>query len=324
MDPIERFARAQEAVLERCGLEAEPRMVTLPSIGEAQVLAAGSGPPLLFVIGGGAPGALWAPLAAALPGYRRLIVDRPAFGLTRAVPHRREGMRTLARTFLTEALDALQLERTVVIANSMGAWWATQLALAAPERVEAMVHVGCPALLLDTSAPPPMRLIGLRGVGTPLVRLQGSSTKAARRTFAMMRDPLGDDPRGQALAELMACTAGLPDYARTWADLLHAFIRPRGARPGMSITTTDLARLELPLRYVWGSADPFGGPEVGRRAARAAPDAELVEVPGGHVPWVRDPDAVAEPIRGFLERHGLASQRSIPAERGDREAPAER
>lgn len=57
-------------------------------------------------------------------------------------------MRSLAQAFLGECLDALQLDRTAIVANSMGAWWSTQLALAAPQRVRAMVHVGCPALLL--------------------------------------------------------------------------------------------------------------------------------------------------------------------------------
>lgn len=310
MDPIARFEQAQQAVLAAYDIDAERRFVDVPCVGQAQVLETGEGPPLLFVIGGGAPGALWAPLVAKLGGYRRIVVDRPGFGLTDTVPQQRDGLRALARTFLRQTLDALGLDTVTIVANSMGAWWSTQLALAHPERVRAMAHIGCPALLLGTSAPAPMRLLGVRGLGRLLIRLQPASAKTARRTFAMMGDPLGEDAGGRALTELMVRLAQLPAYADAWADLLHAVVRPRGQRPAMAITEAELRLLDLPLLYVWGDRDPFGDQDVGRAAAAIAPRARFVAVAGGHVPWVGAPEAVATPIRGLLTAHVPGARRA--------------
>lgn len=199
-------------------------------MGRTHVLEAGEGPPVVFAIGGGGPGAMWAPLAA-------------------------------------------------------------------PQRVRAMVHVGCPALRLDTSAPTLMRLIGVRGLGKALVHLQGASPESARKTCRMMGDPLDDGPVGRELADVMARMAQLPGYADAWRELLAAFVRLRGQRPGMALSADDLRQLTMPLLYVWGDRDPFGSRERGRRAAQIAPDAGFVGIAGGHVPWLSDTEAVAAPIR---------------------------
>lgn len=122
--------------------------------------------------------------------------------------------------------------------------------------------------------------------------------------MAQMGERLGDAEPDQAVVELMRATQALPDYAPAWVELLHAFIRLRGQQPGMAITTDDLRRLEMPLLYVWGPRDPFGAQDVGRRAAAIASEAELAEVPHGHIPWLSDPDAVAAPVRRFLAAVG--------------------
>lgn len=309
MDATERFERAQAAVLAANGLDAEQVWVDTRSAGRTHVLEVGSGPPVVFVIGGGAPAVMWAPLVAELSGYRCLLVDRPGFGLTDNMSHRREGLRARAAEFLRETLDGLELDAVPVVANSMGAWWSTQLALREPARVRSMVHIGCPALLLDTSAPLPMRFVGVRGLGRLMVRLQPASPATARQTFAMMGDPLDDAAGARAMADLMVATMQQPAYVEAWSDLLHAYLRPRGQRPGMAIGEAELRRLDLPLLYVWGRRDPFGGPEVGRRAAAVAPRGHLVEVADGHVPWISDPVAVAAPIREHLLAHASEPQR---------------
>ena len=299
-DPLECYAQTERRLLAAHGLEAITRDLPLASTGSAHVIEVGDGPPLVFVQGGGAPGAGWAALLAELDGYRRVAVDRPGFGLTPTVPHRRTTLRGLAVTFLAEVLDALGLDTAVLVANSMGSWWTTRFAQAHPDRVEALIHVGCPALLLDTSAPVPMRLVGVRGLGRLLVAAQRPSPRAARFQLRMSGETLGDRPADHALIDLLVAMQRLPDHDTTWHDLLHAVIGPRGARPGMPITADELRRLDLPALFVWGQKDTFGSPEVGQRAAGLLPDAELIVIPHGHVPWVTDAAAVARPILEWL------------------------
>lgn len=321
MGAVERFEAAQQQALAVHGVEAEHRFEQLRSVGRTHILEVGEGPPLLFVIGGGAPGAMWAPLLAELPGYRCIVVDRPGFGLTENIPHRRADLHEVAHRFLADVLDACGHDAVGVVANSMGAWWSTQLALAEPDRVSAMVHIGCPALLLDTSAPLPMRFIGVRGLGRLMLKAQGASDDVSRQSYEMMGDPVDESPSGVAMTELMTATGKLPDYVEAWAGLLGAFIRPRGPRPGMSITPAMLRRLEMPLLYVWGARDPFGDQEVGRRAASIVPDGRYVPVEQGHVPWITDAEDVAAPVRDFLA--GEYEQPATPNEVDGMEAREE-
>ncbi|MFP5309857.1 MAG: alpha/beta fold hydrolase [Actinomycetes bacterium] len=304
LDPVARYARAERQLLDAYGLDATVRDLPVASIGRTHVIEVGEGTPLVFVQGGGAPGAAWAGLLAGLDGYRRIAVDRPGFGLTPNVPHRRDTLRELAATFLGEVLDALGLDTAVLVANSMGSWWTTRFAQAHPERVDALVHVGCPALLLDSSAPPPMRLLGVRGLGRLLVAVQRPSRRAARFQLRMSGETLGEGVADLALLDVLVAMQHLPDHDAAWHELLHSVIGPRGARPGLSITADDLRQLDLPTLFVWGENDTFGQPEVGQRATGFAPDAELVVIPHGHVPWVTDPEAVARPIIAWLaDRH---------------------
>src|SRR5688500_16952920 len=89
-DPRRReFQAAQAQVLARYGVEAESRLFEVPELeGQAHVLVAGDGAPVVMLNGVGTPAAMWAPLIAHLEGYKLHAVDLPAYGLTD--PPRRE------------------------------------------------------------------------------------------------------------------------------------------------------------------------------------------------------------------------------------------
>ena len=294
------YAAAERRLLAAHALRADVRDVRTPTGPVHLVDLDGDGPPLLFVSGGGATGATWSPLLAQLPGHRRIAVDRPGFGLTPAVDLRRTPLRDVATTFLAGVMDALDLPSAVVVANSMGSWWAARFAQAHPERVAGTVHIGCPALLLDTSAPVPMRLMGVRGLGRLMTGMQPPSPRGARLQLRMSGDPLGASAADDAMADVLVAMQRMPGHTRAWLDLLHATVGPRGARPGMGLTEDDLSGMSSPTLFVWGEKDTFGSPDVGRRAVRTMPDATIVTVPHGHAPWVSDAAAVARPIREWL------------------------
>jgi pimeloyl-ACP methyl ester carboxylesterase len=80
-------------------------------------------------------------------------------------------------------------------------------------------------------------------------------------------------------------------------------LRLRGSRREVELTAEQMSRLRVPVQLVWGETDPFGSPEVGRRAAEVIPGAELHVVPGGHAPWLRQAERIAELVAPFLRRH---------------------
>ncbi len=298
------FIQSQTDLLRRCGVGAASEFVDVPAInGRAHVLVAGEGPPLVMVIGGGAPAAMWAPLIPHIDGFTVYAVDRPGFGLTDTVPHTTAGLRSLAVGFLSQVLDGLGLERPVFVANSMGSLWTIWLALDEPDRVEAMTHIGCPAVILGTFAPFPMRLLAVPGLGRLMMGLQPPSPRQADQVFTMMKEDLSEWPE---LRQLMVACETLPDYAPSWLQLIRAVGTVRGARPEIALTEPELADVTQPVQLIWGNQDPFGRPEVGQRAAEIIPDAEIKVIPGGHTPWLGQAERIGQLATPFLRKHATA------------------
>lgn len=303
MIAVDEFKAAQERLLHRYGVDATSVFIDAAAVeGPVHVLRSGTGPPVVMVPGFADPAAMWAPLMAELEGFTLYAVDRPCFGLTGSAEHNTATFRTLAVTFLAQVLDALELEQPLFIGNSIGSLWSTWLALERPDRVAAMVHVGCPAFWLGTSAPLPLRLLSVPLVGRLLM---GTSPPSPRQVEAFGRQMAGEDlSQLPELRDLLVTAQNLPGAQTSTLGLLRAVVRMNGARPEVALTAEQLSQIRQPVLMIWGSRDRFGGPGVGEEAARSIPDAELSVIPeAGHVPWVGRPGAVAALTAPFLRRH---------------------
>lgn len=266
----------------------------------ARVLESGDerAPPVLFVHGGGAFGALWAPLAAALPGRRHVMPDRPGFGLSELVPLDGVDFRKHAVSFLASTMDALGLGTVDVVGNSMGGLWSLWLALDRPERVRSLSLLGAPAMTGGGSAPMPMRLLGKPVIGALMMKLEPPSPKQVRVLWQRM----GHDPDAlpAVIHDAMLAAERVPTYAPAWRALLGRVLTLRGPAPDVALADAELARLRMPVRYVWGERDTFGDPALAQRVARATNDAPLTVAGRGHLPWLDDAAACAHAITPAL------------------------
>lgn len=287
----EEFEAAERRLFKEVGLDFRVRWIDIPSLGiKARVLEAGEGKPLVLVHGGAAFAANWAQLMSRLTDRRLLAVDRPGFGLTPYVDHRR-GLHQMAVTFLADALDGLGLERTDFVVNSMGGLWTLWFALEQPGRVETMSQLGSPALVEGTMPPIPMRLLSVPGLNRVVYRLPSPPVLKL-----MGQDP-AKTPR--TLTEAFEAARKMPDFERAWLTLLEACLSVGGIR--VPFTAAELARVTTPTLLIWGKRDPFGGLDVARGVAAALPNSRLVELPDeGHLPWVGDPDRCAAEVEAFL------------------------
>lgn len=231
-------------------------------------------------------------------------IDRPGCGLTDGALPTMSTVRQQSVAFLEQALDGLGLECPAFLASSVGSLWSIWLALDRPQRVAAAVHVGTPALILETSAPYPMRLMSIPPLGRLLMALQPPSPRRVDQTAAMVNVDLFKEPE---VRQMMVESEKMPDAAASFIALLHACVRLRGARPQVALTAEQLAELDHPVQLIWADDDPFGEVAVGQRAAETIPDAELHVIPGGHAPWVNTPQQVGRLATTFLRQH-FASQ----------------
>lgn len=297
--PTESFIEAQTIALNRYGVEAEERFVEVPVVdGQAHVIIAGTGPPVVMVNGIGTPAAMWAPLMALLDGFTLYAVDLPAYGLTDTIAGLTDDFRSTAVRFLDEVLGGLELDQPALVANSLGSLWAMWFAIDRPHRVAALVHVGCPAIVLDTSAPLPMRLLSARPLGRLMMKLQPPSPRQVKQLSKMVNE----HPLPPEIADLLLATERLPHFEATFLATLHRLLRLRGARPDMTMTRDQLNCINHPSLLIFARNDPMGAATVGEELAQTLPDAELHIVDGGHAPWLHHADQIAPLILTFLNR----------------------
>jgi len=287
------FEQAENELFTACAVQVASRRVRLadPPV-SVRILEAGDGPPLVLVHGSGMSASTWAPLMPHLATNRLIALDLPGFGLSDVFDYGGRPLRSHAVAQLTSLLDALGIERAPIVGTSLGGMWALCMALDAPDRVTAVASLAVPAVALP----------GMHGDGfftalsTPglrqlVVRLRSPNVATTRRTLA--RGVIG--PRAAERApggffEVVHEGMRLPGY-RT-AMLTHMQLAMRVGRPRSEnlISDSELQQLAVPVLMIWGDEDPYGAPDIGRRACALIPDARLEIIPGRHAPFLDDPE----------------------------------
>ena len=296
---------AEQRLWKVYGLAVSERLIEVPDVGlRVRMLECGtpSAQPLVFVQGGLGEAFGWVSLLAKLTDFRCITLDRPGGGLSDGVDFLKVDVRRLAVAVLERVLDSAGASQAVFIANSMGGWWTIQFALHVPERVSRIALVGCPAVLLDTSAPLPMRLISVPILGPTLAqKMIPPNVASVREVPRFLGHPAEVGRRwSDAEAETFYRFGNLTNVHRSWTTLLRRFLRPWGGNPRMRITASQLQRIRQPTLFIWGSDDPFGSSESGRAATALMPAAQLEIVGVGHLPWWDDAEACARLIRTFV------------------------
>ncbi|HYO26176.1 MAG TPA: alpha/beta hydrolase [Lacipirellulaceae bacterium] len=187
---------------------------------------------------------------------------------------------------LIVTLDALSiLEPMVLVGFSMGGYVAWQFALRHSQRLRGLVLCDTRAVA-DTDAAAAARLAMAETV------LAASSAEPA---LAMIEKLLAPETR-----------ADRPQVAATVRDMIlrqpsagiAAAQRGMARRPDVR---QQLQTIRCPVLGIVGTADVISPPEEMAELVALLPDARLVEVPGGHLTPMENPDAVTAAIRQFAQ-----------------------
>lgn len=234
---------------------------------------------LVFLNSLGSDFRIWDEVAAALAAtYRVLQYDKRGHGLSDAPPApytMRDHTDDLA-----SLLDALGIEKDVLIGVSVGGMIAQDFAAAYPTRVEGLVL--CDTGLKIGTAEIWNERIAAAEAGELARIAPGALARWFTKEFFKEQPAAG---RGYLNMMVRTSSAG---YAGTCAAL----------------RDTDLheqtAALKVPALVLCGAEDPSTPPELNRELA-AALNTECVLIPGAaHIPSVEQPGAVARHIADFL------------------------
>jgi pimeloyl-ACP methyl ester carboxylesterase len=188
-------------------------------------------------------------------------------------------------------LDALEVDRVVLVGSSYGGTLAVQAALAQPERVEALVLVDA-ALYVEEEMPAwLLELPQVRRLGPLFARLLGQNKAFIRQTY---KNPDQISDRRLALTTLHTQVADWDlafwEYLRVWGAETPDFL-------------TSIPELQQPALVITGDSDAVVPVADSQRLNSELPNSELVILPAcGHLPHEECPEAFEEALDAWLRR----------------------
>ena len=264
------------------------------------MLEIGSGEPVLFVHGTGGPGSMPA-LVSELSGFRCLILDRPGWGLSSPIDFAQHEYKTVVADLLSGTLDGLDIDQAHVIGASIGNNWALRLAQRHRSRVGRIVLLGGSPLVSEIPVPGFIKLLS-SPIGALIVRLPLKPKMIQAQLRQLGHGASLDAGRiPDAFIEWRLTMDRETDSMRNERDMVRAIASVKGFKPGLQFEDAELAAIQQPTLYLYGTADPVGTVDIWQRAVSLLPHGQLRLVDdGGHVPWFDDPSHIAAHISRFL------------------------
>ncbi|MEP9401336.1 alpha/beta hydrolase [Sphingomonas sp. VNH70] len=222
--------------------------------------------------------------------HRLILIDRPGWGHS-TVEGTQPPIEVQAR-MIADAIDALGLDRPLLVGHSMGGAVALALALDHPAKIGGVALIApltrplaaLPAVFTGKAPPAPLRALAAWTIATPLSSLTG--LLVAKKIFAPDAVPGDFGTRGGGMASLR------PSAYEAGAFEIHA------ANPSLEAMVPRYGVLAKPVAILYGRDDNLLDPLLhGEATAAAIPAATLTTIAGGHMLPVTHPGEVARWLR---------------------------
>ncbi len=260
-------------------------------------LEAGAGPPVVLLHGLGATNASMLPTLVELAvDHRVLAPDLPGFGDT-AKPAAVYDPGFFAG-WLEAYLDALGIERAILVGNSMGGRIAIEAALRMPERVDRLV-LYAPSLAFKRfrEATTLVRLLAAELAAMPL-RVPRPIVMASLRMMFSRPERLRDAWYDAAADEFMRVFSSAPGRVAFVSAARQIYLEEAHGEDGF---WERLRALSRPALFLWGDRDQLVPSRFAPHVEHAVPDARSIVLDDcGHVPQFEWPERTHALVRAFL------------------------
>lgn len=280
------------------------RLIDLPA-GACFVRVSGRDDPAIVLLHGVANdsrvyGRLQPALAAA---HRTIAPDFFGWGFSDPNDGLSLGFDTLDRT-LDQLIDALELDRVVVVAQGMSGPSAIRWAASAPDRAHALVLLNTYFGWNSARMPPMLKLLHLPGVGRLVRRFidighTGISWHAYR--WQVGRLWASTSHENERMLRVFQSVFRHSTTARRAFHTINDEIVDQIDENQRNLET--LTSLDVPTLVLWGQRDPYLKPAVARQFHRLIPRSELHMVANaGHFVQLEASQEVAGKIMSFVAR----------------------
>jgi pimeloyl-ACP methyl ester carboxylesterase len=252
--------------------------------------------PLVLLHGVGDSAVDWSWVVSTLGTRHRVIApDFPGSGDS-AKPQR-EYSREFLTQFLADFLNTLEIQRAVLVGNSLGGLIALRYALSNPERVAGLVLVDSMGFsqivnpALSNLTIPWFGELAIAWSKTPL----GAKQRAWSRAALLFAHPSQVPAAWLAEQERLG---QVPGFLEANLSILRSQVSVLGQR---QIVLESLAQVQMPTLVVWGTNDYVLPNYQAQDAVKRLQQGHLALIPDcGHLPQVERPELFTDALNHFL------------------------
>jgi pimeloyl-ACP methyl ester carboxylesterase len=261
---------------------------------QVHYLVAGKGTPVILVHALGGFAELWTPVINALSqNYCVYAIDIPGYGRSEKPRHLPYTTYTAMSNFVIEFMNALQIERAILIGHSMGGGVAVECASSFPDRVYCVVIVDSSGIERDASWL--WRILVLPLIGEIAVR-------PTRMTayFLWMQFFFNKRLISREHLDLILEMISMPNATRLLLAAGRQGVNILGQR---MILRSKLQTVLAPTLVVWGKEDKQVPVKHAFIAGQEIPSAKVCIMSGcGHIPFIEKPDEFNQVTLDFLSQ----------------------
>ena len=241
----------------------------------------GQGTPLVLLHGFPLNKSIWSAQQSALSGQARVVCpDLRGHGDSPAPPGPYD-LDLFARDILN-LLDVLKIDKAILMGHSMGGYVTLAAWQMAPKRFTALGLI-CSQAAADTDQQRQGRKQLIEKVGK-----EGPSAAAEAMLPKLLANPT--PVLAERIRSIILQTKG------------HSIQSSLEALAGRPERTSLLAKIDVPLLIIAGSADQIIPIERAESMAKAAPQGRLVKLSVGHMAMLEDPDGTTKAIQEIFQK----------------------
>jgi pimeloyl-ACP methyl ester carboxylesterase len=266
-----------------------------------------SGTPVVFIHGFGAWSETWKRTTSVLAarGFHSIALDVPPFGFSEKVTDGTFSRQAQAQRII-KVLDALHLDRVILVGHSVGARPTVEVALTVPDRIRGLVLVDGAFGFGSSGGFEPNHPPFLTRAFFAIHPLRNAVLSATATNPAMTKKLLGNfvaDPQilTPALLSVYQKPFAVKDSTNRLGDWLKVLsVDEDTSRSG---TLSNFSKLTMPTLLIWGDKDTITPLSQGEKLKTIIPNSSLDVLKNlGHIPQIEDPGLFNRSLLAFLTR----------------------
>ncbi|OUL36124.1 alpha/beta hydrolase [Nostoc sp. T09] len=274
----------------------EKQQIDVDGLNIRYLSAGEADPPLVLLHGVGDSAVDWSWVVPTLGTTHRVIApDFPGSGDS-AKPNREYSLEFLTQ-FLANFLNTLEIQRAVLVGNSLGGLIALRFALSNPERVAGLVLVDSMGFsqvvnpVLSNLSLPWYGELAIAWSKTPL----GAKQRAWSRAALLFANPSQVPTAWLAEQERLGL---VPGFLEANLSILRSQLYVLGQR---QIILDSLPQVQMPTLVVWGINDYVLPNYQAQDGVKRLQQGHLALIPDcGHLPQVERPELFTDAVNQFL------------------------